>query len=129
MRRRVLRHVPEQLAVRLLALVGAHRERLVDRLARLGRVPRVDDEGAVERVGCEGGRGASGQLECALSLYSTCTLRGGARGECCVVVCERERERGRTGTGKLGQDEDAVALLLARNVLVGDLRTSRRGTR
>ena len=32
MRRSVLRHVAEQLAVRLLTLVGRHRQRLVDRL-------------------------------------------------------------------------------------------------
>lgn len=77
-------------------------------------------------------RGAGGRVVSSSAL-SPCILPAhsetGARGECCVVVCERERERGRTGTGKLGQDEDAVALLLARNVLVGDLRTSRRGTR
>jgi hypothetical protein len=53
----VLRDVAEELAVSLLASVGGHRQGLVDRIAGFGGVPGVDNEGAVERVGCaeEGG--------------------------------------------------------------------------
>lgn len=76
MRRRVFANVSEQLVVVVLPGRRIHGESPIEGIGRLGRVPGVDDQGAVKRV---------------------------------------------SGTGKFGEDENSVALLLAGDVLVGDL--------
>lgn len=55
-RSRVLRDVAVQLAVVVALFVLWHLERAVDRFARLGRVPRVDNQGTVQGVRCERAR-------------------------------------------------------------------------
>lgn len=105
MRSSVGRNVSEEFEVSFFLLFRVHRQGFVDRFSRFGRVPRVDDQGSVQRV--------------------SCSVRGNAVS---ARINGREKagrgkrgEEERTCSGKFGKDENSVSLLLACNVLVGDL--------